>query len=62
MDLVSNRLKRILPNEKKILIFPWTFPRELDAYSLENEFFKKGLKKYDKYIKELKKIGIVIFF
>lgn len=58
MDLVSDRLKQILPNKKKVLIFPWTFPTELDAYSLENEFFKKGLKKYDKYIRELKKIGI----
>lgn len=39
-------------------IFPWAFPVELNAEKLETEFFKKGERRYNRYINELKKLGI----
>lgn len=58
MDLVKDRIKEIMPLNPKVAILPWAFPFELDAERLENEFFKKGDKRYNRYINELKKIGI----
>ena len=31
MDLVSDKLKQIIPKNSKIAIFPWAFPAEIDA-------------------------------
>lgn len=58
MDLVKERLKEIVSDNVKVVILPWTFPLELDAEKLENEFFKKNERRYNRYINELKKIGI----
>lgn len=58
MDLVKEEIKKILPEKVKVAVFPWAFPVELNADKLENEFFKKGEKRYNRYINELKKIGI----
>ena len=58
MDLVSDKLKQIITKNSKIDIFPWSFPVEIDAQKLNNDFFKKGGKRYNRYINELKKIGI----
>ena len=44
MDLVSDKLKQIIPKNSKVAIFPWAFPVEIDAQKLDNEFFKKGEK------------------
>lgn len=58
MDLVKQDLINILPKKPKVAFLPWAFPVEIDAYKLENEFFKKGERRYNRYINELKKIGI----
>ena len=58
MDLVKEEIKKILPEKVKVAVFPWAFPVELNADKLENEFYKKGEKRYNRYINELKKIGI----
>lgn len=58
MDLVKENLLKIMPGNPKIAIFPWAFPKEIDAEELDNVFFKKGERRYNKYINELKKIGI----
>lgn len=58
MDLVKDKLLKLMPNNPKVVILPWAFPLELDAYRLDNEFFKKGERRYNKYINELKKLGI----
>lgn len=57
-DLVLPKLKDIVSTDSKILILPWAFPTELDADRLENEFFKKGEKRYNRYVLELLKLGI----
>lgn len=58
MDLVLDRVKEIIPNDAKVVILPWTFPVEIDSEKLESEFFKKGGRRYNRYVNELKKIGI----
>ena len=58
MNLVTDRLKQIIKKNSKVAIFPWAFPFEIDAKKLNDEFFKKGEKRYNRYINELKKIGI----
>lgn len=58
MDIVQDKIKSILPEKPKVVILPWTFPLEIDAERLDNDFFKKGERRYNKYINELKKMGI----
>ena len=58
MDLVKDRLKKEISVNSKVAIFPWAFPVEIDAEKLKNEFFKKGERRYNRYINELKKLGI----
>ena len=58
MDLVLDRVKKIISSDAKVVILPWSFPVEIDGEKLENEFFKKGERRYNRYINELKKIGI----
>ena len=58
MDNVIDRLKKIINKDSKVLILPWTFPFEIDSEKLENEFFKKGERRYNRYVNELLKLGI----
>ena len=58
MDLVVDRLKKLIPINAKVVILPWSFPVETDAEKLDNDFFKKGERRYNRYINELKKIGV----
>lgn len=58
MDLVKDRLKKIIPSNSKVALFPWAFPVEIDGEKLEQEFFKKGERRYNRYINELKKLDI----
>lgn len=53
-----SELKKIINKNSKVLIFPWAFPVELDSFKLKNEYFKKGEKRYNRYIDSLKRIGI----
>ena len=43
MDLVKEEIKKMLPENARVAIFPWAFPVELNAEKLETEFFKKGI-------------------
>ena len=58
MNIALTKIKSILPKNPKVVILPWTFPTELDANLLDNDFFKKGERRYNKYVNELKKLGI----
>ena len=58
MDIALTKIKSILPKNPKVVILPWTFPTEFDANLLDNDFFKKGERRYNKYVNELKKLGI----
>ena len=52
------RLKEIIPEDSKVAILPWAFPNEIDGYLLENDFFKKGGSRYNRYIDSLLMLGI----
>lgn len=56
---VEKRLSQIVKKDFKVAILPWAFPTELDANRLTNEFFKKGEKRYQRYVDSLSKIGIL---
>lgn len=57
-DLIKEELSKKICKDSKVAIFPWAFPIEIDAKKLENKFFKKGERRYNKYVNPLKKIGI----
>lgn len=58
MELVKEDLSKIVDNNFKVVILPWAFPVELDAYKLMNEYFKEGETKYNKYVSPLLSLGI----
>ena len=58
IDNSLERLKKIIKPSSKVLILPWTFPFEIDGDKLSNEFFKKGERRYNKYLSSLLKLGI----
>lgn len=58
MDLVIEPLKRIIKPNSKVAIFPWAFPIEITSEEFENDYFPVDGRRYNKYINELKKIGI----
>ena len=58
IDNALNSLKKIIKSDSKVLILPWSFPFEIDGDKLENDFFKKGERRYNKYISSLNKLGI----
>ena len=58
VDIALDRLKGIVSNCKKVVVLPWAFPKEINAKLLENDFFKKDGKRYNRYINSLKKLGI----
>jgi len=58
IESIKDDLKPLIKEKAKVVILPWTFPVELNAEMLENEFFKKGEKRYQRYIDSLTKIGI----
>lgn len=52
---INDKLKKIIDENSKVSILPWSFATELSDL---DEFFKKGEKRYDKYVNILKAIGI----
>ena len=55
---VSDRLKEIINPDSKVLILPWAFPVEIDGDKFDNDFFKKGERRYNRYIDSLKNINL----
>lgn len=58
MKLVTPDLKKYLNEHSHVLILPWAFPIELTKESFQNDYFKEGTKKYNKYIEPLLNLGI----
>lgn len=58
IDLIKDDIKPLIKNNAKVVILPWAFPVELNAELLKNNFFKRGEKRYQRYIDSLEKIGI----
>lgn len=60
INYIKNDLKQIIKPNYKVAILPWTFPIEIDSNKLMNDFFKKGGKRYNRYINPLLELGINI--
>lgn len=58
LELMKKDYNNILKSDSNVAILPWTFPTELDAEKLENDFFKKGGDRYNRYIEQLKRFNI----
>lgn len=58
IDASKETIKELINEDSKVAIFPWAFPIEIDSFKLNNEYFRKGEKRYNKYIDSLKKINI----
>lgn len=56
--LLKERLKGIIKPNFTAAIFPWAFPMEIDSNKFKNEYFKKGERRYNKYINPLLDLGI----
>ncbi len=58
MKLVYESLKKIVKSNDKVVIIAWTFPIEIDYEKFNNEWFKKGERRYNKYVGPLIKLGL----
>ena len=45
-SLIENRLKEIVNPLDKVVIIPWSFPKETDSIGLDNYFSGNKLQKY----------------
>ena len=52
---IEDRLKELIKSDYKVAVIPWAFPSELDSDRLINEYFKKGERRYNKYLNVLLK-------
>lgn len=57
-NCVKERLFEIIDRSNKVAIIPWAFPVEINSEILNNEFFKKGEKRYNKYVMPLLELGL----
>lgn len=55
---IEEELSKIINSNMNVVVIPWAFPTELTYEKLNNEYFKVGEKKYNKYINPLLKLGI----
>lgn len=56
--LIKDKLSKLVNENMSVVILPWSFPLELNYEMLNNEYFKKGEKRYNKYVKPLLELGI----
>ena len=57
-ECIKDRLHEIIKENHKVAIIPWAFPIEINSDILNNEFFKKGERRYNKYVLPLLELGI----
>lgn len=58
MELVDDKLRKILKPDDKAVIITWTFPTEIDYDSFNNEWIPKNGRRYNKYVGSLLKLGL----
>jgi len=58
MDLVLEKLKKIINPAQKVVIISWAFPTEMDKKTFDEEWFPRGGRRYNKYVKKLMELGI----
>lgn len=58
MELINSKLQKIVNSNNKAVIIAWTFPKEIDKKTFDEEWFPKGGRRYNKYVGSLIKLGI----
>ena len=58
MELVCEDLRKMIKSNFRVVIIAWTFPTEIDYDKFNNEWFKKGERRYNKYVNPLLYLGI----
>ena len=58
MELVDKDLREMIKSNSKAVIIAWTFPAEIDYETFNNEWFKKGERRYNKYVGSLINLGL----
>ncbi len=58
-DLYRSFLRKYINQNSKIVIMPWAFPFEIDSVRFNNDYFKVGEKRYNKYVNPLKELGVI---
>ena len=58
IELVEEKLKKIINNRQKAVIISWTFPTEINKKIFDEEWFPKDGRRYNKYVGSLLKLGI----
>ena len=58
LNLVKEDLKKHINGNDKVVIISWAFPLELDFERFNNEWFKKGGERYNKYVNSLIDLGL----
>lgn len=58
LNLVKEDLKKHINENDKVVIISWAFPLELDFERFNNEWFKKGGERYNKYVNSLIDLGL----
>lgn len=57
-DKVKDELENVVRPDMKVAILPWAFPIEIDAETLDKEYFPKNGRRYNKYALGLYELGI----
>ncbi|MBQ3021540.1 MAG: Type 1 glutamine amidotransferase-like domain-containing protein [Bacilli bacterium] len=57
-ECVKERLNEIIKEDFKVAIIPWAFPVEINSEIFNNDYFKKGERRYNKYVMPLMDLGI----
>ena len=58
MELVDKDLREMIKSNSKAVIIAWTFPAEIYYETFNNEWFKKGERRYNKYVGSLINLGL----
>jgi len=57
-ECIKTRLKDIIKDDYKVAIIPWAFPTEINSFIFNNEYFKKGEKRFNRYVLPMLELGI----
>jgi len=57
-NIIKDEVKKLVHENMRVAILPWTFPFEIDSNQLVNEYFKENDKRYNKYVNPLIDLGI----
>lgn len=55
---VDINFKKKFKSNMTVAILPWAFPKEINSELLLEDYFKKGTKRYNRYVDNLKDLGI----